>query len=489
MNRKLSAFILLATAGLSLSSCLSNTDDSSSTTYYHDAAITSFSLGSMDKYGRNKKNTADSIMKGAVTGSNYSFTIDQNTHEIYNPDSLPMNTRIAAVLATISAKNSSYIQLIYNGATEDSLVWYSSSDSINFDKINANKSIRVYAQDATAYADYKVKINIHTQVPDTFIWRSTAEMNAELAALTDTMKAVTLGGKVFVFGKKANDDAVKIYSSTDGASWSNVTPTVDLGKDAVSNVVSCDGAIYVLNTNTHILLKYTEAGNWTTVSPSVDTRLARLVGSSNQCLFAYTADSNGVPTGILVSKDYGVTWQEDNIAKTSSADKLPVNSLNMVSSIVRSANNVENVLLVGAANSGTRSAEWMRSIDLQETGEIDEKWRMVEYDKNSSTAILPNFSKLAVCERADSAGYVALGTNGYLYETIDGGASWSVDSVASRAIGRLDFDDSKPFAFTTVKQTSKAPDGTDYQSYIYWLINNGNVWVGRYNKDGWKRQD
>lgn len=66
-----------------------------------------------------------------------------------------MNTRIAAVLATISAKNSSYIQINYvkqkpekEGET-DSLVWYNSTDSIDFTKTK-EKAIRVYAQDASS---------------------------------------------------------------------------------------------------------------------------------------------------------------------------------------------------------------------------------------------------------------------------------------------------------------------------------------------------
>ena len=60
---------------------------------------------------------------------------------------------------------------VKEGETTDSLVWYNSTDSIDFTKTK-EKAIRVYAQDASAYADYKVKVNVHTQRPDTFIWQS-----------------------------------------------------------------------------------------------------------------------------------------------------------------------------------------------------------------------------------------------------------------------------------------------------------------------------
>ncbi len=486
MNRKFLAFILLVSAGFSLSSCLSNNDDDSTVTYYHDTAITSFSLGTMDKYGKNKAG-GDSILKSAVTGSNYKFTIDQTKREIYNADSLPMNTRVAAVLATISAKNSSYIQLIYKGASEDSLVWYSSSDSVNFDKINPDKSVRAYAQDATAYADYKVKINIHTQVPDTFIWQSTAKMNAHLAALTDTMRAVNVGNTVYVFGKESKDGNVKVFSSTDGAYWYDSTPTIDLGKNAVSNMTTIDDCIYVLNTETHKLLKWSAATNWTEVT--TDSRLIRLAGASSQCLFAYSGDSDGKPTGILMSKDYGVTWTEETLTGTSDINKLPTSCLNMVHADVRSAKNVENVFLVGTCDDETkRAVEWMRSIDVEESGEINEKWNMVKRDANQACT-LPKFSRMAVDMSADHSKFVAFGTDQYLYESMDAGVTWTIDSVASTAIGNLNIDTSKPFAFTTVKENSTAPDGTAYTSYIYWFISEGNVWKGRYNKDGWKRQD
>ena len=111
MKRKFLAFILLVTAGLSLSSCLDSTDNNTNIVYYHDTAITDFSLGKMDKFGKKKDGVSDSLLRGVVDGSTFRFTIDQANHEIYNLDSLPVNTRIAAVLATISAKNSSYIQI------------------------------------------------------------------------------------------------------------------------------------------------------------------------------------------------------------------------------------------------------------------------------------------------------------------------------------------------------------------------------------------
>ena len=75
MKRKFLAFVLLITAGLSLSSCLSS-DDDTNIEYSHDTAITAFSLGNLGQYvKRNTTGKMDSLVASAVTGTNYTFTL------------------------------------------------------------------------------------------------------------------------------------------------------------------------------------------------------------------------------------------------------------------------------------------------------------------------------------------------------------------------------------------------------------------------------
>ena len=82
-----------------------STDDND-VVYYDDTAITSFSLGTMNRYVHTKSSTgADSVYKTTYSGSNYAFYIDQLTCEIYNVDSLPKGTDAAHVITTISTKN------------------------------------------------------------------------------------------------------------------------------------------------------------------------------------------------------------------------------------------------------------------------------------------------------------------------------------------------------------------------------------------------
>ena len=489
MKRKFLAFILLVTAGLSLSSCLDSTDGTTNIVYSHDTAITDFSLGKMDKFGKKKDGVGDSLLRGVVDGSTFSFTIDQANHEIYNLDSLPVNTRIAAVLATISAKNSSYIQINYvkqepvnEGESTDSLVWYSSTDSIDFTKTK-EKAIRVYAQDASAYADYKVKLNVHTQRPDTFVWQSLAQTNAELAALTG-MKAVSVGGKVVLVGKNA-DGALKMFQSKNGKQWETVATAADLGSNAVVNVVEFDNSLYVLNPETHQLLKSTDAANWTLVGTFAS--LKQLIGAGSKYLYAYSGNAEGV-TGISVSTDKGTSWTAEQI--DADAKYLPVSNVNMSYSTVRSTKDAENVLLIGNRNTtektDTIAMVWNRTIDFSGNSNVGGKWNFVEYDNNQPYK-MPKLDQLVVA-KADE-GYIALGSDEKWYESVDGGLSWKVDTMIVMPTKTPGFDKTKPFALVKVKESAVAPDGTSYDTYIYWLVNGGNVWKGRYNRDGWLRKN
>lgn len=481
MKRKFLAFILLVTAGLSLSSCLDSTDNNTNIVYYHDTAITDFSLGKMDKFVNVKKKdgVSVSLLRGVVDGSAYAFTIDQANHEIYNLDSLPVNTRIAAVLATISAKNSSYIQINY---VNQEPVWYNSTDSIDFTKTK-EKAIRVYAQDASAYADYKVKVNVHTQRPDTFIWQSLTQANAKLAAL-NSMKAVSAGGKVVLFGKNA-EGAFEMFKSENGKQWEEIATTANLGNHAVDNIVAFDNALYVLNPETHQLLKSTDAANWTLVGTFAS--LKQLIGAGSKNLYAYSGNDEGV-TGISVSTDKGASWTAEQL--DADAKYLPVSNINMSYSAVRSTKDAENVLLIGNRNTtektDTIAMVWNRTIDFSGNNFAGSKWNFVEYDNNQPYK-MPKLNQLVVAK--EDEGYAALGSDANWYESIDGGISWQVDTMVVMPKQTPAFDKTKPFAFVKVKEAAVAPDGTSYDTYIYWLVNGGNVWKGRYNRDGWLRKN
>ena len=464
MKRKFFAFVLLLTAGLSLVSCLGN-DDDTNVEYTHDTAITAFSLGTLTRYytGKSSSTGNDTTYSADLAGSGYKFYIDQATRQIYNADSLPVGTKLSAVLATITAKNSSpLVWQVKNQNNEDSLYYYSSSDSVDF---STPRLIRVYNNDFTAYTTYTITVNVHKEGCDSFVWHSLAQQNAELAALND-LKAVSAGSHIFVFGKTAN--ALKIYktSNTDGASWSAVTPNVDFAADAYKSAVAKDGAIYILNGGT--VYKSEDAASWEAVV--ADASLLQLIGAGTHYLYAYTA------TGISVSKDNGATWTPETL--DADASWLPSQNLSLAIRPVRSVKNAENLLLLGNRDASLQDSIatlWTRTVDYSEEAE-NGTWNYVEYDPHQ-LGKLPYLSTIDVA--ANDSGYVALGagkfSGSYACKWFRSrtGLTWNEDTTV---VIPSQFDMNKPTAFVR--------DNNNF----YWIINNGNVWKGRYNQDGWRKE-
>lgn len=456
MKRKFFAFIALITATLSLSSCLSS--DETTVEYTHDTAITAFSLGSLDRYTKTKAGK-DTLLKANVTGSDYKFYIDQAQRKIYNVDSLPAGTRTAAVLATITSKNSSPVILMHAKQTAnlDSAAYYSSTDSINFSE---PRLIRVYSSDYSAYAEYQVTVNVHKELPYEFKWHELAQNNSQLAAFSD-LKAVACGDDIYVFGKTAEGTKVLKSAINDGSAWSSITMKVGLSSDAYQSAVALDGKLYISDAGK--VYASADAETWTEVSGNADVK--QLIGASSKYLYAYTA------TGISVSKDKGVSWEAEKLDKD--ADYLPTQNISMNVAGVLSAKNVENVMLMGTrdkALNDTVATTWLRTVDYDVNAEAGQ-WNYLEIENNKSGK-MPWLDQVITC--AADTGFVALGNNGKWYKSQNAGLTWKQDKMV---VLPAKFATEGRFAFCRDKQ------------HYYWIIRNGYVWRGRFNIDGWSKED
>ena len=451
MKRKFFAFIALITATLSLSSCLSS--DETTVEYTHDTAITAFSLGSLDRYTKTKAGK-DTLLKANVTGSDYKFYIDQAQRLIYNVDSLPCGVRDTAILATISSKNSSPILLMDINKPDSVAAYYSSSDSINFSK---PRFIRVYSSDYSAYAEYKVTVNVHKELPYEFKWHELAQNNSQLAAFSD-LKAVACGDYIYVFGKTAEGTKVLNSAINDGGAWSSITMNVGLSNDAYQSAVALDGKLYISDAG-----KVYASETWTEVSENADIK--QLIGASSKYLYAYTA------AGISVSKDKGVSWEQEKL--DTDADYLPTQNISMNAAGVLSAKNVENVMLMGTrdkALNDTVATTWLRTVDYDVNAEAGQ-WNYLEIENNKSGK-MPWLDQVITC--AADTGFVALGNNGKWYKSQNAGLTWKQDKMV---VLPAKFATEGRFAFCRDKQ------------HYYWIIRNGYVWRGRFNIDGWSKED
>ena len=455
MKRKFFAFIALITATLSLSSCLSS--DETTVEYTHDTAITAFSLGSLDRYTKTMAGK-DTLLKANVKGSDYKFYIDQAQRLIYNVDSLPCGVRDTAILATISSKNNSPILLMDINKTDSVAAYYSSSDSINFSK---PRFIRVYSSDYSAYAQYQVTVNVHKELPYEFKWHELAQNNSQLAAFSD-LKAVACGDDIYVFGKTAEGTQVLKSAINDGSAWSSIMMNVNLSSDAYQSAVALEGKLYISDGGK--VYASADAATWALVS-SENADVKQLIGASSKNLYAYNTAA-----GISVSKDKGVSWEQEKL----DTDKayLPTQNISMNVAGVLSAKDVENVMLLGTrdkALNDTVATTWLRTVDYANE---DGQWNYLEIEKNKSGK-MPWLDQVITC--AADTGFVALGSNGKWYKSQDAGLTWKQDKMV--VLPAKFATEEGRFAFCRDKQ------------HYYWIIRNGYVWRGRFNIDGWSKED
>ena len=470
MKRIIRPFVILFSAMLLTVSCLSG-DDYNDIIYYGDTAITSFSLGTLKRtMWTEASDGSDSSYVAQLDCSSYAFYIDQFKKEIYNPDSLPVGTDAAHVLCNVSSKNSSVVVIAYKDVEDkDSLVVYSSSDSIDFTE---PRDFRVYANDGTAYRSYTVKVNVHKEHPDSINWQDMGECQAFKSM--SGMKAVALGGKLFVFG--ATSAGTAVYSASAGGSlaWAELDTDIALDGGAYKNVVVKDDAMYTLSDGG--VLRSDDGKAWDEVG---GTGLKQLLAAGKDKLYAL--DGNG---GIVVSEDDGATWDEDNIVDDTGM--LPTENVSYGCLPVATDKNAERVVIVGNRDiNNSAFAEdsvamvWSK-IEEYSDGSRAHSW---VFNSEDNGYRLPRLADLSVAVYGDAL--VALGGRGLgtstaeafsgFYVSEDSGITWHADGTLYLPEG---FTNADKDVFAMV---------SDDDNYL-WIIcgGTGKVWRGRLNRLGWE---
>lgn len=461
---KISHFILLLSATFVLSSCLK--DNETDINYYNDAAITAFSIGNL-KRPVHAKTTAgkDTVYTVKVTGSAYKFNIDQLNNIIYNADSLPYKTDVSRVVCKISSKNSGLISQI--SVNNDSAKLYQEEDSIDFTK---PRTFIVNSTDGTASRKYLIKVNVHTELADSFQWHRMPQ-NSDFAGMK-AMRALYNNGEMFLFGTEGT--VTSVYSSTDGNSWQNLTPDINMvfDKDAYGNITVMEGYIYMLTSKT--LLRTQNGRNWEIVGL---TELTKLIGASTSELYGMNAE--GI---IMSSKDNGKTWKEDITDEDKSL--LPTEDISCICRPSAANKDIESVMIVGNRNldkypNDAYATAWNKVIDRSKS-ETGNGWAYVRTHSGNKFVAprIQNFTVIpyaggALAFGGDGIGGCKATAFGKMYFCEDGGITWKEDKRFAMPKG---FESSN---------TSFAAAVDDKN--VIWIIcgESGQVWRGRLNRLGW----
>ena len=330
MNKLFSHVVILIAAACSLTSCLSDNDDSD-TTYYTDTAISSFSLGTLNitYHTTASDGVTDSTYKSTFSASSYAFDIDQTKRTIANADSLPVGTDVKHCLTTINTVNSGTVILVLKSSTgKDSLAYFSSTDSLDF---SSPVRMRVYNMQGSAYREYTVTVNVHKESENEFTWKAGT---FDLSSLTTLPENVIGTTKKYRYGII---DGKLMRSPIAGGSWTEEK----LDEDASllpSEDVSFIAEPMVTDTTTYrILLIGNRDGKtvrWSKVEDDNDasqiwsyydddeyvTKTLPYLSNMKAVLYGDSIIATGGDfSAVYTSPDWGLTWNKSSLFALPSA--------------------------------------------------------------------------------------------------------------------------------------------------------------------------
>ena len=463
MKSNLLSFILSLTTTILLASCLGNTDGN--TTTYYDSAISSFRVGTLNKYlTTTDKDGKTTVKKVAVDCSKYKFYIDQATHTIYNPDSLPAGLDIKHVIATCATKNNGVITI--KSMTSDSVRAYSTRDSIDFSQ---PRVFTVYNHTGQSHTVYTVKVNMHKEEADDFRWNLTTVDNDGPAALTD-LRMLACGGSMYLLGRTGGETAIYKTSESSPNGWQKLAFNLPKAALSPANITALADKLYLLADGK--LYVSTDGSQWDEVAP---TTMTKLLGASTARLYGLSADN-----GIVSSTD-GKDWKTETM--DAGAALLPQENIRLMTLPSLTNENINHLVLIGnpaAANTTDSTAcIWSKVEDNSETASVEPwSYNPVATGNPFKALRLTNLQTARYDDALIAFGGDGMGTGkakafGGIYASKDKGVTWKRDST---------------MALPAVFKSSKThfAMAVDSKKFI-WIFcgESGQLWKGRHAAKGW----
>ena len=481
MKQIKTTYLLIAMLLGILASC--TTTDDTTVTLYEDAAITSFTLGTLNRNVNGVKST--------VKGSDYLFHIDQNKRFIYNTDSLPLGTDVTKVVCGITTYNNSHPYIISTDGTY--MTYYSSTDSIDF---TTPRNFRVISSSGNGFTDYTVWVNAHQKDPDAFVWQKMTSI-----PVMTGLRTLAFNDRIYVFGNEGG--TTKAYYTEDGTSWTPATLPILTDADAWKNVVANVDSLYIMDGKD--IYRSADVDIWHEDESELPDgiTLQRLLGASTNEVYAMDTD------GALITKycdSQLPVWIEAGDETDGSFDALPTQDFTMVSYPLYLSDSTDYVLMAGNQKTGDtwNGRLWRRIVDYSETGimslleeyiatlvdgkedypEWIRKWTYVDR-ANDHRYELPALENIQLLRYDDVL--LAFGGKGLqdtsvealrtIYTSRDNGITWKASTLSMPPTdGNATFN-------SAATSFSAATDGN-----FIWIVcaGTGEVWRGQLNRVAWE---
>ncbi len=467
--KKKSSYLLLSLASILLAFASCQTEEESTLEVSDLCYISNFSLGSVKRahytVGSDGK---DSVYYTVYSASIYPMTINQRTLTIENLDSLPVNTKVAAVTSTCSFNGLlSWRKIVEGQAPNEGWSTYSSEDSLDF---SSPLEFMVISTDASSRRSYTVKVNVHQQEGNTTVWHQMGK--ADALDVPGQRKAVVWNGRFMVLTAAPDGALTNVSCALKGSNaWTEISLVGAQGAQP-STLQNMNGKLYMSTTDGRVLHS-TDGVEWTAAPFPVHNGLT-LVAASAQCLYAM-ADGK-----LLISN--GGEWQTEKLDDETSL--LPTNEVQSV--FYTMPNGMQRILLVGQSlqNGKMVTRTWAKS--WNEGEEQRESW-IFYTDNAANTYHLPVMTSLNILPY--DKGFIALGG-----AAPDGSRTALKEVLRSRDHGitwrpyvneDMNIDATMQQTAATAQNITCAVDADQY----VWVAVDGQVWKGRINRLGFLCQD
>lgn len=421
-----------------------------------DCYIHSFELGNVTRQITTTNSEGrDTTYDITYSASYYAMTVDQLEGKISNKDSLPYNSRVNAVLATLQYSGT----VVYRKVDEEG-TWhnYSSSDSIDF----TNPLVfRVYSLDYTAWRDYLVEVNVHRQDGDEFSWQKVAEPGLWDGA--DSLKITAWNSRLWLFSRMNGETRAFSSSLPDGNDWTEQTVSgCDMAD--VTTLVAWNGRLYMSQTDGTLLMS-DDGLVWNTVQ--ADHPL-RLLAADETGLYA-------MADGKIYRTVDGRTWVDEALDE----DPALLPSRDITATAYTQENGMRRILLAGNRPMADYPSDewamlWSRSTPDVET---PSHWAYFNVSPDNPYACprlgglnLVRYDEVVLAFGGASLDGVSHKPLDGLYVSEDNGVTWKTNGVYVMP---------KALSGQEVPVTSVVESGS-----LLWIVAGGQVWRGQLNRLG-----
>ncbi len=451
--------LLLAVSFMSLVSC--STDETYETTLnLDDCLVTSASLGTIYRIVSTKTSTgADSTYRITVDGSLYPLSIDQIEGRIFNPDSLPVGTDVSRVVFSGFNATGDVSILSLDGKRDTTFVLTDSTD------LRSPRYLKVYSYNGESKRTYEMRLNVHQEEADSFVWRNESVGAEALMGLEGEPRLMRRAdGTLLVFGLRQGMPVVLVAAcntatgglSTDG--WQ--TTSLPTGFKIMSVCSNTARSTYYALAATGLLVS-SDGVDWQPVGGNSAPEV--LVGAGTTLLV-------GMKDGLFCSSaDGGVTWTVD---AADEAELLPQTSVRM--SVVPSLTDpkLEDFVVVGLRE-GAETVVWRRTVDM--SGHYVFGWYYLPGAVGGAGAcpVLEEATLMSYDGGTLMVGLKSSQQSAALYMSRDNGRTWQQGEITLPVMS----------ASTNWSHISATVDAENY----LWLLESasGSLWRGRYNRMGW----